>query len=78
MTAEVIQQIKAMLYQNMDKVDADDTWGLIESYAKEHAIEFACCALIGTGKLDDEDIPTLKKEVTDFYEKSEWEAEFIK
>ena len=45
----------------------------LESYAKEHAIEFACCALIGTGKLKDEDIPTLHQEMTDFYEQSEWE-----
>lgn len=34
---ETTNQIKAMLYQNMDKHDADDTWNLILRAFKEVA-----------------------------------------
>ena len=45
----------------------------IESFARETAIEFACVSMIGTGKLEDSDIPTLHDEVSDFYDSGDWE-----
>ena len=47
----------------------------LDELLKEHAIEFACHALIGTGKMKDKDIPTLRQECTDYYENSEWEKD---
>ena len=44
-----------------------------QAKTRETAVEFACVSMIGTGKLEDSDIPTLHDEVSDFYDSGDWE-----
>lgn len=72
---EARKQIIQAIEQNTGEYPVSIIDNILESYTKEHAISFACHALIGTGKLEDKDIPTLRQECIDYYEQSEWEMD---
>jgi len=51
---------------------------LFAVFMREHAIEFACVAMIGTRRLNDDEILTLRADVKDFYLSAEWHPDFEK
>ena len=62
------KQMKEKIESYADSIRSEE-----QAKTRETAIEFACVSMIGTGKLEDSDIPTLHDEVSDFYDSGDWE-----